>query len=274
MPLVKVASVKVIPQHRSMTTMSDIIETIQYRRHTINVHHDSDASNPWKEWDGQPPMIVLHGGRRAEFTEYGLDLSVPTFTKEQMKASLPALKKALGITGRILPFCQEYAVSQRYNYTGAVDLFNDAISEYFEQQSSSDKMELLADLYQAIGVPALRKSVHGSSQGDYAEVLLVATPEWVKEVGIAPERIEQSLKSDAELYGNWAFGNCYGYTIEEIDEAGCWGFYGYNHEESGLLDAAKSDIDYHIEQARKAHTKQVKTWIRNRVPYQYRSIAA
>jgi len=263
----------------------ETVDTLEYKGFQINVHPDYSPMNPWEDWDGQPPMIVLHGGRRAEFTEYGLDLSVPTFTKEQLKASLPALKKALGITGRILPFCQEYAVSQRYNYTGAVDLFNDAISEYFEQQSSSDKLELLADLYRAIGVPALCKSVHGSCQGDYAEVLLVATPEWVKEVDIAPERIDQSLKNDADLYGHYAFGEVYGYSVEGIDDASCWGFYGYDHEKSGLLSDAQGAIDYHIEQARieqieqiesqrKAHTEQVKTWIRNRVPFQYRSTAA
>lgn len=231
----------------------ETVNTIEYRGFQINVHQDYSPCNPWNDWDCEPPMIVLHGGRRADFTEYGLDLSVPTLTKEQLKSSLPALKKALGITGRILPFCQEYAVSQRYNYAGAVDLFNDAISGYFEQQSSSDKLELLADLYQAIGVPALCTSVHGSCQGDYSEVLIVATPEWVKTVGIAPEHIDQSLKQSAKLYGQYAFGEVYGYSVEGIDDAGCWGFYGYEEEESGLLDDARSAIDYHIEALHRAH---------------------
>lgn len=251
--------------------MSDIIETIQYRGHTINVHHDADAGNPWTEWDGQPPMIVLHGGRHADFTEYGLDLSVPTLTREQIKASLPALKKALGITGSVLKFCTDYTYLTRVNYDNATDLFNDSISEYFEQQTSSDKLELLASLYQAIGVPALCTSVHGSCQGDYAEVLLVATPEWVKEVGITGEYTEQALKNDAELYENWAFGYCYGYTVDDIDDASCWGFYGYDHEKSGLLENAHNAIDCHIEQAHKARIEQVKTWIRNRVPLMYRT---
>jgi len=102
-------------------------------------------------------------------------------------------------------------------------------------------------------------------------VLLVATPEWVKEVGITGEYTEQALKNDAELYENWAFGYCYGYTVDDIDDASCWGFYGYDHEKSGLLENAHNAIDCHIEQAHKARIEQVKTWIRNRVPLMYRT---
>lgn len=37
----------------------------------------------------------------------------------------------------------------------------------------------------------------------------------------------------------------YGYQIDELEDS-CYGFYGYDHEKSGLLDEAKSVIDHHI----------------------------
>jgi hypothetical protein len=35
---------------------------------------------------------------------------------------------------------------------------------------------------------------------------------------------------------------------EKIEDASCWGFYGGDHEKSGLLEHARSAIDYRIEE--------------------------
>jgi hypothetical protein len=83
-----------------------------------------------------------------------------------------------------------------------------------------------------------------------------ATNKWVEEIG-APMSCEYHLKQLAkqckaacDLYGYWAWGDCYGiYEIiapdgEELKEGSVWGFYG-PHEESGILDDARSTIEWH-----------------------------
>jgi len=244
------------------------METIEYRGYSIEIHRDEYPANPFEEWDCEPPMVVLYG--RYEKSEYWLELTAPTLTEEQIKGSLPAIKGALGITGGLLAFCTDYAYSYRGNYANATDLFNDAIGEYVTQQSDCDKMETLADLYNAIGVPALCTSVQGYSQGDYAELLIVCTPEYQKRIGT--KLTLESLRATADLYAAWAYGDVYGYQVPSIDES-CWGFYGPDHKDSGLLEYAQNAIDCHIERTRRARIEQIKVWIKNRVPLQYRRVA-
>jgi hypothetical protein len=65
------------------------------------------------------------------------------------------------------------------------------------------------------------------------------------------------LKQEVETYDHYLTGSVYGYSIEENDDS-CWGFYGDNHEESGLLEMAKNSIDsYLIGKAIKEHNKRI-----------------
>jgi hypothetical protein len=87
------------------------------------------------------------------------------------------------------------------------------------------------------------------------------------------QQIRDMLKGEVETYDQFLRGDVYGYQVispdgEELDS--CWGFFKYDHEESGLLDEARSNIDWHIKQAREEWLEQLKTWVRNRVPLQYR----
>lgn len=60
------------------------------------------------------------------------------------------------------------------------------------------------------------------------------------------------LRGTIDLYGAWAWGDCYGYIIERVhlDDDGdvddelteelesCWGYYGSDHGDSGLEESA------------------------------------
>ncbi len=67
-------------------------------------------------------------------------------------------------------------------------------------------------------------------------------------------------------------GEVYGYKVEGIEEASCWGFYGNweDEDESCLLQEAKEAIDWHIKEKQAKHCKRLKAWIRAGVPLQYR----
>jgi len=77
------------------------------------------------------------------------------------------------------------------------------------------------------------------------------------------------MKGEVETYDDYLTGEVYGFNIEETDDS-CWGFYGYDHDKSGLLEHAQNSIDCEIECKKKKHFEKIKTWIKNKVPFQYR----
>lgn len=62
------------------------------------------------------------------------------------------------------------------------------------------------------------------------------------------EEVRKVLIAEVEVYGSYINGDVYGYIIPkgDGDDESCWGFYGCDHEKSGLLAAAREDIDYLI----------------------------
>ena len=68
-------------------------------------------------------------------------------------------------------------------------------------------------------------------------------------------------EQDIKTFNAYLSGQVYGYVIEETGDS-C---YGYYETEDALADA-KHCIDYAIEQETKKHYKQMKIWIKNRVP--------
>ena len=57
------------------------------------------------------------------------------------------------------------------------------------------------------------------------------------------------LKKEVEMYDHFLTGDIYGFIIKDgsgnpVDA--CHGYYGYNHEQSGLMGSAKAAIDYCI----------------------------
>jgi len=84
------------------------------------------------------------------------------------------------------------------------------------------------------------------------------------------EEIEKWLEGEVETYDHFLTGNVYGYDIPELDDS-CWGFYGYDHEASGLLDRARSMIDFEIKAKQRAKHAQIKRWVLNKVPFTYRA---
>jgi hypothetical protein len=74
------------------------------------------------------------------------------------------------------------------------------------------------------------------------------------------EKVQSCLEAEVEAYNQYLIGNVYGYRIKgpehKCPECGhiesdkidsCWGYYGHDHEKSGLLESARAAIDYHIE---------------------------
>jgi hypothetical protein len=88
------------------------------------------------------------------------------------------------------------------------------------------------------------------------------------------ELTELQLEGEVKTYDHYLTGGVYGW---DAGGDSCWGYYGYDHKESGLLEAAQAAIDCEIEREKKeeaerlrAYHHQVLAWIRHGVPLGYR----
>ena len=69
-------------------------------------------------------------------------------------------------------------------------------------------------------------------------------------------------------WNNNLSGNVWGYVAESKngnDIGSCWGFYG-DYDDNGMIDEAKSEIDYYIKTELSKHIKRVKAQIKAGVP--------
>lgn len=81
--------------------------------------------------------------------------------------------------------------------------------------------------------------------------IIYATPEQIEKMGVKLTNVEIQLQGEIETYNQYVEGNVYGFTRfkvvacpmcghkEEEDIDSCWGFFGYDHKASGLLEAAR-----------------------------------
>ena len=63
------------------------------------------------------------------------------------------------------------------------------------------------------------------------------------------EKVLNNLRSEVEIYDNYLTGEVYGYTIKDdsLNEyESCCGFFGSDHEKSGLLEQAKNAVDCQV----------------------------
>lgn len=259
--------------------------------YAIHILQDTTPANPWSDWDGQPPLLVVSGRDTAE---YGLDAKCPQFTEQAVRQYWREMlghivqNSEVGVNGRRLWFTYDTTwrglmafARAEYDTHGYPlwEVLADAFAEHVNGEHLTDRIELLAEVYEWLGMPAVTTSASGYCQGDYIEGLLVATPEWRKEVGnesCTDEQVRKSLRSDFDTYAAYAFGDVYGWVLTEhnpdhsphtwwggvavfqhdggakypdgeIDS--CWGFYGSNHAKSGLKGAALDAVAYETQRA-------------------------
>jgi len=73
---------------------------------------------------------------------------------------------------------------------------------------------------------------------------------WKHMINSRQEKIEQHLKYEVEVYDQFLRGDIYGYRIEDadgIETDSCWGYFGSDHEKSGLLENVRNVIDWDIQ---------------------------
>ena len=258
-------------------------QVAQYRGFKITAVHDSCPENPFESWDGHLPMLVYYDGRLEDHGTGGDELKsvLQRFTPEHLIYAQVQIAKLFDTTVRTMMsnFLDEGA-NWCEDPDGAVDWCEDGeqLRQMFQieldEVSNSRLIDTLDELFKLLGIKTANQYSRGYCQGDVAEVLVVATPEeiekgWGKDYDIDPS----VLTGQIDLYGAWAWGNCWGYVVtdpktgKELDS--CWGYYG-DHDDSGLEEAATTAVDGIIHHIRKRRLSRLAELVRNRVPLIYR----
>lgn len=219
----------------------------------LRIVPDDMGDNPFTQWDCQTPVTFKAGRGYSETWDHGDGILDPLqdATPAWVARNRRAVYDALCIDAAIF----ENEVSEWMgDGDSRSDMRADMIRDSYEYQNAD--FDTIAALWELRGVPALSTSAHGYSQGDYVEILAVATPEHAARCGWAKSYPEEARRDDLEtaraLLGAWMFGDVYGYVIEgpdgeELDS--CFGFYGCpwgNNPEKGDSWAV---LDYGIKEA-------------------------
>ncbi|MCQ2232457.1 MAG: hypothetical protein MJZ30_11480 [Paludibacteraceae bacterium] len=191
----------------------ELHETEEYKGYTINIYYDECAENPFANWD---MLGILYQNRRsASMCGKYLQL-LKDFDDGNGNVDWNRLERDY-IWLRV--YCYEH---------GGI-----CLSCGREGNPFSDPWD--SGLY---GIIARRKDEIRDEYG------------WKRITKERKEKILGYFESEIKVLSDYYEGNVFGYTItdpdgEETDDS-CWGFYGSDHEESGLLDQARCAIDYMI----------------------------
>lgn len=214
------------------------IEKINYRGYTINIYSDPDAQNPRTEWDNLATMVCWH--RR-----YTLGDEQPDISGGEYLCNLAGI----------------------------------------DPESEPDRETLIAKLNEKVVILPLYVYEHSGitiSTGAFGDVwdsgqvgfIYITREKAQNELGEkTDDEIREYLQGEVETYDQYLTGEVYGREIvdaqgDEIDTV--WGFFGYDHEKSGLLPDARGTIDHTIAVRNKRHYERLKKWIKNKVPHMYR----
>jgi hypothetical protein len=254
----------------------------EHNGHRIRAVRDDHPENPFDNWDGTWPMLV-RSERGAKPTLYDktngprVDDPLNRISDAQLVHDQITIAKLLDTTiEAVTQYSDDFDGSEgQVKYSRDADFLRTEFQNILDDGREDAKLELYAQLFEIAGVKAHCGMSTGHSQGDWAEVLVVATPEAIKEFGCA-EVTDDDLKAQVKLYGAWAWGDVYGYVIEkpieqpaacancgstdndgsdvcadcegdiedvepeyeEIEGGSCWGYYGSDFDESGLEEAA------------------------------------
>ena len=237
-------------------------EQISLHGYTVEIAQDECPENPFENWDFEPPLLTYYGGRRGYAKAYN---DAPDTWGEILQL-IPEPEDVKNCLTAILPECPSDEELEEWSGQGWRALAEDKLTEKYGSgpsgwRSACDWFELAESLLNYAGIPCLYEQSNGYSQGDSTLCLVVLTSEWLKKTGCKAENASEICKGTIELYSAWAWGDVYGVSKilapgpldedgeeteeEELEHGSCWGFYGSNHEKSGLMDHVRDAIECH-----------------------------
>lgn len=250
-------------------------DTIKIDGFTVTIANDEHADNPFESWDCEPALLAYSGDRHGGFSTYQNAPACMADFVALLPDSCFERGKRLALLEEFKPanfgwrkWLKEFAeCKDRHGHTDRDALAQILAEEHGEKpegwRGAGEWFDCAEALLTFAGIPFHSTESHGYCQGDTVKLLAIATPGWVKLVGAPVDSLERQCEAACKLYGAWAWGDVYGILSihapgsvdedgdeiegEELEEGSVWGFYGNDHEESGLLESARETIQAYQE---------------------------
>ena len=205
--------------------MTDAIETIEYKGHTIKIYQDENPISP-REWDN---ICEFHCSHRK------YNLGDKEFNYHDGQDCIEAITERKRNGDLVLPLYM-------YDHSGiTISLCT------FYGRLSQGHAEFDSGIVGFVVVP--RKKM----LEEFGKKLF--TPK-------LKEKALEIAQNEVDTYDQYLRGDVYGYVIDDGDGDSCWGYYG---DIKYAIEAAEETIDYMIKNAIKKHCEKVKAWILNKV---------
>lgn len=219
----------------------------------IRILHDNSPENPFEEWDGLPSLLYDSGrDGSGDFSKGEIDKYLCNYLN--FNQIIRHQKKIIDLIN------SEYLYIDVKNAENAAEKYDIIYTELeeFIYESIDNKVKFC----EAFKILHYSGTARGYSQGDWADVFILPTPSFYSLTGIDPKKHKkEDLKSTFDLFENWAFGDVYGFIVEEKKEFiktyqdgstesghdwefidSCFGFYGSDWEENGMIEAIQSEV--------------------------------
>jgi hypothetical protein len=224
--------------------MSEIVETIDYKSYQINIHQDIDPIDPVREFDQLGTMICFH--RR-----YNLGHKHNYDSPKEMLFDL--VKEADPyVVDKLDHWESGKGWASIAKLDDAVKISNNKQKAIIEKTIEKYYIILPLYLYDHSGITISTGPFSCPWDSGQVGYIFISKEKAKKEYSwknMSKSRIEKVigyLKNEVETYDQFLTGDVYGYIIsnEEDDHIdSCWGFFGHNWKENGLLEMAENAID-------------------------------
>lgn len=228
-------------------------QTEQQKEFRIRLLHDNNPDNPFEDWDCLHPTMYDSGrDGNGDFSNGEIDKYLCDYLN--FNQIIRHQKKILDLLDYE---SLKTDVKNAENVAEKVDLIYNEL-ENFIGESIDNKVKFC----EAFKILHYSGTARGYSQGDWADVFILPTPDFYKITGIDTKKHKkEDLKSTFKLFENWAFGDVYGFIVEEKKEFiktykdgstesghdwefidSCFGFYGTDWEKNGMIEVIQSEV--------------------------------
>lgn len=227
--------------------MDKPIEVIDYKGYQINIHYDSDPMNPVEEFDQLGTMVCFHRrytlGHKHNYRDpkamlYELAIEADPTVEGRTEYWESGMGWASLINGLEIDKALELAGSN------IKDIINKAIEKHY--------IILPLYLYDHSGITISTGPFSCPWDSGQIGYIYITKEKAKKEYSwkyMNKSRIKKIigyLESQVETYDQYLTGDVYGYIISNEDNNhidSCWGFFGHDYKENGLLEMAENAID-------------------------------
>jgi hypothetical protein len=208
--------------------------TAESKKLTFEIVRHPSPTNPFTDWDFEP-ALMYSSGRHAGRTDYSEGSILEAIQQAAIDGKIIRhQKKILSILELSSDYYEGYCKEEKI--------------DFIRNEINRATIEELGELCELFKLPYKQYTSTGYSQGDWAEVLIVLTPEFYERTGAPKKHDQKNLEGAANLFDSWAWGDVYGFRIykettceccnetkkEEIDS--CYSFFGDDFEENGMMD--------------------------------------